>query len=156
MVSGREYFGGLLEQFVVQELRRQQTWTPIPYELFHYRQDNTHEVDIIVETDQGRLIPVEVKATSQPTSMHLRQLEALRSASVIAYPAGSSSTPASSPSGATIGSGSCRSRHYGRNGEPAPPFDGQDSSAPGMTVVTAVRLRPNPRDVGTVAFTTGG
>ncbi|MDR0592830.1 MAG: ATP-binding protein [Bifidobacteriaceae bacterium] len=77
-VPGREAFGALLEQFVAGELRRQRSWSPTPYELYHYREDARREVDLVVELEDSTIIGVEVKATAHPGRAHLAQLEALR------------------------------------------------------------------------------
>ncbi|WP_257162305.1 ATP-binding protein [Corynebacterium cystitidis] len=59
--GGREYWGGLVEQFVVSELRKQQQWSETTFRMFHYR-SQFGEVDVVLELRDGRLILVEVKA----------------------------------------------------------------------------------------------
>ncbi|MDU3078934.1 MAG: DUF4143 domain-containing protein, partial [Mixta calida] len=46
------------------ELKKQQTWSETIYRLYHYRQRND-EVDIVVELQDGSVILIEVKSTSQ-------------------------------------------------------------------------------------------
>ncbi|WP_449062515.1 ATP-binding protein [Planomonospora algeriensis] len=57
-------FGPLLEGFVLMELARQTTWSDTPVELYHYRTKDKVEVDAVLETRQGQVVGVEVKAAS--------------------------------------------------------------------------------------------
>lgn len=56
--------GPLLEGFVLMELARQLTWSEERVELFHYRTKDKVEVDAVLENRQGRVVGVEVKASS--------------------------------------------------------------------------------------------
>jgi predicted AAA+ superfamily ATPase len=51
-----------LENFVVMELARQLTWAGERARLYHYRTKDKLEVDAVIETPDGRVIGVEVKA----------------------------------------------------------------------------------------------
>lgn len=73
-----EYFGALLEGFVSAELRRQQTWSTVEHRLFSYRNSNNREVDCLVELADGRVIAIEVKASSTVRTSYFRHLEFLR------------------------------------------------------------------------------
>ncbi|MFE0146304.1 ATP-binding protein [Nonomuraea sp. NPDC059007] len=57
-------FGPLLEGFVLMELARQTTWSETLVELYHYRTKDQVEVDAILETRQGQVVGIEVKAAS--------------------------------------------------------------------------------------------
>ncbi|WP_326636818.1 ATP-binding protein [Streptosporangium sp. NBC_01755] len=57
-------FGPLLEGFVLMELARQLTWSDERVELFHYRTKDKVEVDVVLENRQGRVVGIEVKASS--------------------------------------------------------------------------------------------
>jgi predicted AAA+ superfamily ATPase len=57
-------FGPLLEGFVVMELARQATWSQTRVELFHYRTKDQIEVDAVLESRQGKVVGIEVKASS--------------------------------------------------------------------------------------------
>ncbi|MEV0756099.1 ATP-binding protein [Streptosporangium sp. NPDC050280] len=57
-------FGPLLEGFVLMELARQITWSDERVELFHYRTKDKVEVDAVLENRQGRVVGIEVKASS--------------------------------------------------------------------------------------------
>ncbi|MET8155028.1 ATP-binding protein [Sphaerisporangium sp. NPDC005289] len=57
-------FGPLLEGFVLMELARQLSWSQERAELFHYRTKEKVEVDAVLENRQGRVVAIEVKASS--------------------------------------------------------------------------------------------
>ena len=45
--------------------------------MFFWRTRDGQEVDLLIETN-GKLLPVEVKVTATPTSVHVRNLQRLR------------------------------------------------------------------------------
>ncbi len=57
-------FGPLLEGFVLSELARQLTWSTELAEIYHYRDHNKVEVDIVLENRRRQVIGIEVKAAS--------------------------------------------------------------------------------------------
>ena len=67
-------FGPLLEGFVISELARQATWSDQLVELFHYRDQNKVEVDVILENRQRQVVAIEVKAASTVRSDDFRGL----------------------------------------------------------------------------------
>ncbi|HET9143746.1 ATP-binding protein [Actinophytocola sp.] len=54
--------GPMMENFVVMELARQLTWSAERARLYHYRTRDKVEVDAVLETPDGRVVGVEVKA----------------------------------------------------------------------------------------------
>lgn len=74
----QEAFGQFLEGFVVAELLKQKTWSDRDFELFHYRDRNGLEVDIILEFDDGRVLALEIKASTSFNSRQFQGLAALR------------------------------------------------------------------------------
>ena len=54
--------GKVIENFVVNELRKQITWSKIKPDLYHFRSASGQEVDIILEDRSGKLIAIEVKS----------------------------------------------------------------------------------------------
>lgn len=64
-------FGPLLETFVVNELRKQTTWSAHRPSLFHFRDRGGPEVDLVLEHPDGRVVAVETKATSTPRASDL-------------------------------------------------------------------------------------
>lgn len=71
--------GGHLEAFVALELLRQRTWSEEEFELLHYRDAGSGlEVDLVVELSDGRVLGIEVKASSTHRSDHIAGLVRLR------------------------------------------------------------------------------
>jgi uncharacterized protein len=70
--------GQLLEGFVAGELKRQLSWSETDARLFHYRDRDGAEVDLVVETKDGRVIAIEVKASSAVTGRDIRWLAQMR------------------------------------------------------------------------------
>lgn len=54
--------GRLVENFAIGKLVRQLTWAEEPVQLFHYRDRDQVEVDVVLEHMAGTVIGVEVKA----------------------------------------------------------------------------------------------
>jgi len=52
----------MIETFVMMELARQLTWSAERARLHHYRTKDGVEVDAVLETPDGRIIAIEVKA----------------------------------------------------------------------------------------------
>lgn len=70
--------GGLLESFVAGELRRQLVWAQTPAKLFHFRDRDGKEVDIVIESEDRRVAGIEMKASGAPSQgdfKHLRFLQ---------------------------------------------------------------------------------
>lgn len=70
--------GTLLESFVAMELLRQADWAQGPVQLFHYRDKQQREVDVILERHGGEIVGVEVKAGATPASGDFAGLRYLR------------------------------------------------------------------------------
>ena len=71
-------WGGLLESFVVGELRKQVSWTDPRTSLYHFRTASGSEVDVVLEKPDGSVAAVEVKASATVTSTDFAALRALR------------------------------------------------------------------------------
>ncbi|WP_308466639.1 ATP-binding protein [Rathayibacter soli] len=72
------HFGALMEGFVADELLKQSGWSEEEFELFHYRNRDGLEVDVIVEFADGQVLGIEVKSGSTFRSDHFRPLKTLR------------------------------------------------------------------------------
>lgn len=70
--------GGLLENFVVGEIARQLTWSRNSARLFHYRDRDQYEVDVILENNAGRIVGIEVKAAETVRADDFRGLRLLQ------------------------------------------------------------------------------
>ncbi len=69
--------GPMMENFVLMELARQLSWSEQRGRLFHYRTKDQVEVDAVIETPDGRVIGIEVKAGATVRSEDLRGLRHL-------------------------------------------------------------------------------
>ncbi len=69
--------GGVLENFVLMELRKQSTWSETQPQFFYWRTASGQEVDIVLEDSAGRLVGVEVKANATLGRGDVRGLKAL-------------------------------------------------------------------------------
>jgi uncharacterized protein len=70
-------FGQLLESLVINEIRKQLTWSEHGASLWHFRDRGGAEVDAVLEHPDGRIIGIEVKATRSPGGADLRGLRFL-------------------------------------------------------------------------------
>jgi uncharacterized protein len=69
--------GALLESFVAMELRKIQTWSRLYTTLYHYRDRDGAEVDLILESKKGMVVGIEVKASSAASEKDFRGLNML-------------------------------------------------------------------------------
>jgi predicted AAA+ superfamily ATPase len=70
--------GALLETFVFAELRRQLTWSETEAALFHWQDRAGAEIDFVLESADGRVVALEVKAGQTPKREWFRWLERMR------------------------------------------------------------------------------
>lgn len=70
--------GPLLETFVVNDLQKSLGWSDVPARLSHYRESSGVEVDIVLETPDGRVCALEVKSTVSPRPADASGIAALR------------------------------------------------------------------------------
>lgn len=80
--------GAMVENFVLMELARQLTWSRVRGRLYHYRTKDKHEVDAVIETPDGRVVGVEVKAGATVRSEDLTGLRHLAAAAGERFVAG--------------------------------------------------------------------
>lgn len=70
--------GQILESFVAMEIVKQQGWSTTRARLFHFRNREGSEVDIVLEAPDGRVVGIEVKASSTVRSGDFSGLRFLR------------------------------------------------------------------------------
>ena len=70
--------GPLLETFTVNELARQLAASSSRIGMFHYRDHQKREIDLILERRDGAVVAVEIKSTRSPTVTQLRHVRWLR------------------------------------------------------------------------------
>ena len=78
--ADREALGPLLETFVLQELKRQASWRPLPIAFYHFRDRDGLEMDIVMEQGAGTVAGVEVKAAATVSAADFRGLRKLKEA----------------------------------------------------------------------------
>ena len=69
--------GPVLENFVVQEIRKQTTWSEQRVKLYHFRTQDGAEVDLVLENGVGDIVGIEVKSSQTITAQDFRGLEVL-------------------------------------------------------------------------------
>jgi predicted AAA+ superfamily ATPase len=69
--------GQVLENFIVQEIRKQTTWSLRQVRLYHFRTHGGAEVDMVLEDASGKIVGIEVKSSSTVTSDAFRGLQVL-------------------------------------------------------------------------------
>src|SRR5580658_6909607 len=77
----RTMFGPLLETFVFSEVLKQASWSGESCALYHYRDKDQDEVDLVVETGSGALVGIEVKASATVNAGDFKGLRKLADAS---------------------------------------------------------------------------
>jgi predicted AAA+ superfamily ATPase len=70
----RNLLGGLLETFVLNELRKHLAWSAQRVSIAHYREQGGSEIDFVLESASGARALVEVKASSSPTADDARAM----------------------------------------------------------------------------------
>lgn len=76
-IGGHPLWGHLFETACVAEIRKQCSFMSPRPQLYHWRAYSGAEVDIILEYD-GRLFPVEIKASSRPSRRDTMGIQAFR------------------------------------------------------------------------------
>jgi predicted AAA+ superfamily ATPase len=64
IAKDRSSFGSLLETFVFSEVLKQTSWFGESCALYHYRDKDQDEVDLVIETGSGALVGIEVRASA--------------------------------------------------------------------------------------------
>jgi predicted AAA+ superfamily ATPase len=70
--------GAIIETFVISELRRQLGWSEQTPRLFHYRDRDGAEVDLILETADGLISAIEIKSAATLRGRDTRWIAKLR------------------------------------------------------------------------------
>lgn len=71
-------YGHLLETFAIGEILKQVSWWDAPVIAGHFRTNAGHEVDLVLERDDGQVLAFEVKAGSRVHPEDLRGIRALK------------------------------------------------------------------------------
>lgn len=71
------FLGPLLENFVTMEFQKQITWSHLQPNLYHFRTLRGQEVDLLLEDRSGRIVGIEVKASSTVSESDFKNLRIL-------------------------------------------------------------------------------
>lgn len=63
-VLASQYYGGLLENLIFMELCKQASWAQQQVDIYHFRDNRKHEVDIVLEDSSGGITGIEIKASA--------------------------------------------------------------------------------------------
>lgn len=77
-LEAASHFGGLLESFLLGELRREAAALPQPPRIGHYRSAGGVEVDFVIEDVRGCCVAIEAKATRSLGEKHFKGLQDLQ------------------------------------------------------------------------------
>ncbi|MGC4044789.1 MAG: DUF4143 domain-containing protein [Armatimonas sp.] len=78
VIEDPSLLGGLLENFVALELMKDASWSAVQPSFYHWHTAGREEVDILMETRGGRLVGIEVKASTSVSAIDFRGLRALQ------------------------------------------------------------------------------
>jgi hypothetical protein len=68
----------LIESFAVAELAKQLTWSQVSARIHHFRDRTGSEIDSIVEASDGRIVAIEITASTVPRVEDAAAMAALR------------------------------------------------------------------------------
>ena len=78
VLRSADLLGRTIDTFVLSQLRPEAAFAEVPVSLYHLRHEGgRHEVDLIAEAPDGRIVAIEVKSTAAPTirdAVHLAWL----------------------------------------------------------------------------------
>ena len=77
-LSDSMQMGKILENFVVNEIRKQATWSQTKVEQHHFRTADGKEVDIVLENRSGHIVGIEVKNSQRLTQEDFKGLRYLQ------------------------------------------------------------------------------
>ena len=80
VATHRKPFGTILESFVFAETTKLAGWEDDDYQLYHYRDKDQDEVDVVIENAMGDIVGVEAKAAATVNAADFRGLRKLADA----------------------------------------------------------------------------
>jgi uncharacterized protein len=80
IANDRSSFGPLLETFIFSEVLKQASWFGENCTLYHYRDKDQDEVDLVIEAGSGALVGIEVKASATVNAGDFKGLRKLEKA----------------------------------------------------------------------------
>ena len=80
LTHNRVAFGALLETFVFAEIMKLMTWSDFQLTVYHFRDQEKNEVDLVLERDDGIVAGIEIKANATVTASDFSGLKKLADA----------------------------------------------------------------------------
>ena len=80
LTHNRVAFGALLETFVFAEIMKLMTWSDIQLTVYHFRDQEKNEVDLVLERDDGMVAGIEIKANATVTASDFSGMKKLADA----------------------------------------------------------------------------
>lgn len=80
LAHNRTAFGAVLETFVFAEIQKLMTWSELQITLYHFRDQEKNEVDLVLERDDGTVAGIEVKANATVTTSDFSGMKKLADA----------------------------------------------------------------------------
>ncbi|MFT4245488.1 MAG: DUF4143 domain-containing protein [Micrococcaceae bacterium] len=79
-INNKHYncLGAATETFVINEIKKQISYTDLPYHLYHFRDSDKHEIDLILEDNFGSIIAIEIKSKSTFNTSDIKHLKWLQ------------------------------------------------------------------------------
>jgi uncharacterized protein len=77
LAADRHLFAPILESFVFSELLKASAWPDRRVSIYHYRDKDQREVDLVLEDESGHIVGIEVKAAASVTRADFIGLERL-------------------------------------------------------------------------------
>ncbi|HEV3042005.1 MAG TPA: ATP-binding protein [Candidatus Angelobacter sp.] len=77
ITNDRSVLGPLLETFVFSEILKQASWLDEALTIYHYRDRDQDEVDIVAENDSAEVVGIEIKASATVNSADFKGLKKL-------------------------------------------------------------------------------
>jgi len=68
-------WGRLLENFMLMELVKQTSWSRLNLSIYHFRSASGQEIDFVIESGDGRLVAVEVKASAKVSATDFKHIK---------------------------------------------------------------------------------
>lgn len=78
LLKNRPLLGRIIENFVVMELKKQQTWSEVPTRMYHYRTHTGEEIDLVIESFNGDIVAIEVKSSQTLASQDFAHIQHLQ------------------------------------------------------------------------------
>jgi hypothetical protein len=80
LTHNRAAFGALLETFVFAEIMKLMTWSDLQLAVYHFRDQEKNEVDLVLERDDGVVAGIEIKANATVTASDFSGIRKLANA----------------------------------------------------------------------------